>query len=196
MINLDKMNDVIDSLEQVSNALKNIKSTDEYLEQISNDTKQELEKMENMLCTIESIKEETRMVNQHTEQKLLDIMTLLNEKLRTISDSITDSHNQYIKYVHNQFKNMELETDKINRKIDDLKEVISTNQNSLLSEFNATNAMIERAKDLIQQDAAENMKTIETRFNAFQKICEKRFYILMSTIIACAVIGVTIALIF
>lgn len=223
------MNDVIDSLEQVSNALKNIKSTNEYLELISENTKQELEKVEDMLHTIDSMKEETSLVNQQTEKKLLEITSLLNEKIsiisdsiknetnivnkqtekkllgitsllnekiRVILDSITDLHNQYIKYVGNQFENMAIETNKINSKIDFLKEFTSKNQDSLLSQFNETNTTIENARDLIEKDAAENMKTLEGKFNAYQEICEKRFYILMSTIFAGIGIAVIIALFF
>ena len=124
------MNEVINSLEQVSNTLKNIQSTNDYLELISGNIKLELEKVENMLNAIDSIKEETRSVNQQTEKKFLDIISLLNEKIRIILDSITDSHNQYTKYIGSRFEDARVETDKINNKIDFLKEVASENQNT------------------------------------------------------------------
>ena len=175
MLNLDKMNEVISSLEQVCEELKNIQSTNDYLDHLSGDTKIQLEKVEHMLKEINSIKEETYNINQKTEKLLLDMTALLNEKIRIILNSITDSHNQYTKYIGGCFENARIETDKINNKIDYLKGCISDNQDVLLKRIADIHVKIEDTGNSIQNKAAENKDSIEKEINNFQEMSNKRF---------------------
>jgi len=216
MLNLDKMNDVIDSLEKVCNELKNIQNTNDELGHLSRDVENQLEKVEYILQEIHSIKKETSAINQKTEKSLLNLTTLLNEKIRAILDSITDSHNQYTKYVGGCFENARIETDKINNKIDYLKEYVSENHAVFLKKAedieNIGNSAREEAiehKDSIESKIDNSQEILNERINQLdkmifdmatnydnsQKTWKKRFNILLSFVSVCIVIGIILLII-